>query len=117
MTDACAAAANRTLPGKHAQFGHQVVMEFSFQRQRDGYVYILGMSLDAGGHLFLSADGTLHVDTESPPIGGHRPAINVLFTSAAALAPETVAAVLLTGSAALGEDALPDVESATEISG
>jgi two-component system chemotaxis response regulator CheB len=60
----------------------------------------------AHAHLRLTADGVQQLDRESPPIDGHRPAVDMLFASAARLDPSTVAAVLLTGMGRDGAEGL-----------
>lgn len=55
----------------------------------------------AGAHLRVRPGGRLQLDAETPPRGGHRPSIDELFLSLAAVFPRATAAALLSGS---GED-------------
>jgi two-component system chemotaxis response regulator CheB len=55
----------------------------------------------AGAHLRVRPGGRLELDGVMPPRGGHRPSIDELFLSLAAVFPRATAAALLSGS---GED-------------
>jgi two-component system, chemotaxis family, protein-glutamate methylesterase/glutaminase len=59
-----------------------------------------------GSHLRLEAGGLLHLDSDTPPRKGHRPAVDELFLSCAAHCPREVAAVLMTGMGADGVEGL-----------
>ncbi len=48
-------------------------------------------------HLLLAADGTLHLDRDTPPRAGHRPSADELFLSCARTFPTVTAGVVLTG--------------------
>lgn len=50
-----------------------------------------------GAHLHLTAEGTLELDTRTPPWRSHRPSVDELFFSCARTVPSRVAAALLTG--------------------
>jgi len=52
------------------------------------------------GHLTVRPGGKIHVDP-APPVGSHRPSVNMLFKSAARIWGASAAAVVLTG---MGED-------------
>jgi two-component system chemotaxis response regulator CheB len=54
-----------------------------------------------GAHLVVDREGTLHHDTRTPPVRGHRPSVNLLFSSFLGLGAGEVAAVILTG---MGDD-------------
>lgn len=57
-------------------------------------------------HLRLAADERLALDGATAPRRGHRPSVDELFHSLAALAPRETAAVLLTGMGADGAEGL-----------
>ena len=59
-----------------------------------------------GVHLRVAADDRLALDGVTPPRRGHRPAVDELFLSLAALAPRETAAVLLTGMGSDGAEGL-----------
>ncbi|HVR99455.1 MAG TPA: chemotaxis-specific protein-glutamate methyltransferase CheB [Thermoanaerobaculia bacterium] len=59
-----------------------------------------------GAHLRLEADGTLRLDRETPARNGHRPSVDELFLSCAAVRPREVAGVLMSGMGADGADGL-----------
>lgn len=67
-----------------------------------------GMTIQGGhiflapgdGHLTVRAGGRFHIDP-SPPVGSHRPSVNMLFSSAAKTWGSQAVAVMLTG---MGED-------------
>jgi two-component system chemotaxis response regulator CheB len=67
-----------------------------------------GMNLQAGnvflapgeGHLTLKPGGKVHIDP-APPVGSHRPSVNMLFSSAARIWGSGAVAVMLTG---MGDD-------------
>ncbi|MFN3412481.1 MAG: chemotaxis-specific protein-glutamate methyltransferase CheB [Thermoanaerobaculum sp.] len=73
--------------------GRDVGVARSNERLRAGAVRLA----PANAHLRLAADGTLQVDTETPPRQGHRPSVDVLFESALSLRPTHVVAVLFSG--------------------
>jgi len=54
-----------------------------------------------GAHLVIDRNGRLRHDTLTPPVRGHRPSANLLFSSFLELGAGNVAAVLLTG---MGDD-------------
>jgi chemotaxis response regulator CheB len=60
----------------------------------------------AGAHLRVTAGDRLALDAAKPPRHGHRPSVDELFLSLAALAPHHTAAALLTGSGADGAEGL-----------
>ncbi|KDA55061.1 hypothetical protein EG19_00120 [Thermoanaerobaculum aquaticum] len=66
----------------------------------------------ANAHLRLAADGTLEVDTETPPRQGHRPSVDVLFESTLALRPAHVVAVLFSGMGSDGASGLLQLKRA-----
>lgn len=67
-----------------------------------------GMNLEPGrvylgsgdGHLVVKPGGKVHIDP-APPVGSHRPAVNMLFSSAARVWGSGAVGVMLTG---MGED-------------
>ncbi len=63
----------------------------------------------AGAHLRLEPGGVLRVDKTTGPVGGHCPAVDVLFHSLLAHGPGEVAAVLLSGMGADGADGLSEL--------
>ncbi len=56
---------------------------------------------EAASHLRIDSGLQLRLDTATPPIRGHRPSANELFSSFCRVCPSKVAAVLLTG---MGDD-------------
>lgn len=60
----------------------------------------------AGAHLLLDASGVVHLDATSPPRGGHRPSVDVLFHTCARCCPRQVAGVLLSGMGRDGAEGL-----------
>jgi two-component system, chemotaxis family, protein-glutamate methylesterase/glutaminase len=65
-----------------------------------------------GSHLLLEAGGTLRLDRASGPRGGHRPAVDVLFSSMAASHPGSSAGVILTGMGSDGVEGLAELRAA-----
>jgi chemotaxis response regulator CheB len=65
-----------------------------------------------GSHLRLDPDGRLDLDEQSPPVGGHRPAVDILFRSLLDHPVGRVAAVLLSGMGSDGADAMADLRRA-----
>jgi two-component system, chemotaxis family, protein-glutamate methylesterase/glutaminase len=59
-----------------------------------------------GAHLLLDANGVMHLDPHGPARGGHRPSVDVLFSSCARSCPRQVAGVLLSGMGRDGADGL-----------
>ena len=66
----------------------------------------------AGAHLRVAEGDRLALDAETPPQRGHRPSVDVLFRSLAALAPRATAAVLLTGMGSDGAAGLGELRRA-----
>ncbi len=60
-----------------------------------------------GAHLVVGRDGRLHHDTVTPPVRGHRPSVNLLFSSLLRFGAGEVAAVILTG---MGDDGVAGME-------
>lgn len=60
----------------------------------------------AGAHLRVTPDDRVALDGETPPRRGHRPSVDELFLSLAAVAPHDTAAVLLTGMGTDGAEGL-----------
>lgn len=60
----------------------------------------------ADAHLRIAADGSVALDADTPKRNGHRPSIDELFLSLAALAPLATAAAVLTGMGSDGADGL-----------
>lgn len=60
----------------------------------------------SGVHLRLAGDGSLRLDAETAPRGGHRPSADELFESCATSSPRQVAGVLLSGMGRDGADGL-----------
>lgn len=60
----------------------------------------------AGAHLKIAGDERLALDFETPPRRGHRPSVDALFHSLAAVAPIGAAAALLTGMGNDGAEGL-----------
>jgi two-component system chemotaxis response regulator CheB len=60
----------------------------------------------SGAHLLLDARGVIRLDPTSPPRGGHRPSVDVLFHSCARSSPRQVAGVLLSGMGRDGAEGL-----------
>jgi len=57
-------------------------------------------------HLRVTHRGTLELDGRTPPLGGHRPSADELFTSCAAVMPAHTAGILLTGMGRDGAEGL-----------
>lgn len=66
----------------------------------------------ANGHLRLTPEGALEVDSETPPRQGHRPSVDVLFESALSLRPAHVVAVLFSGMGSDGAYGLLQLQRA-----
>lgn len=65
-----------------------------------------------GVHLRLLKDGTLRLDSETAPRGGHRPSADELFMSCAAACPRQVVGVLLSGMGRDGAQGLAALRQA-----
>lgn len=65
-----------------------------------------------GAHLHLTAEGSLELDTETPPWRSHRPSVDELFFSCARTDPTRVAAALLTGMGTDGVQGLSQLRHA-----
>lgn len=65
-----------------------------------------------GSHLRLDSSGHLSLDETSPPVGGHRPAVDVLFRSLLDHRAGRVAAVLLSGMGSDGAGAMAELRRA-----
>jgi two-component system chemotaxis response regulator CheB len=65
-----------------------------------------------GHHLMVDRSGALRLDHLAAPVGGHRPAVEVLFRSLCDLPPNRVAAVLLSGMGSDGADAMATLRKA-----
>jgi two-component system chemotaxis response regulator CheB len=68
-----------------------------------------------GAHLTISRDGMIGLDTVTPPVCGHQPAVDVLFRSLAAGPVADVAAVLLSGMGRDGAEGLLELRTAGAI--
>jgi two-component system chemotaxis response regulator CheB len=60
----------------------------------------------AGAHLVLQPSGVLALDTTTPPRGGHRPSVDVLFASAVHYRPAHTVAILFSGMGSDGAQGL-----------
>jgi two-component system chemotaxis response regulator CheB len=78
------------------------------ERPRPGSV----LFAPGGAHLVLGPGGELALDRASPPRGGHRPSVDALFSSLAAIAPASSAGVLLTGMGSDGAEGLAELRAA-----
>jgi chemotaxis response regulator CheB len=65
-----------------------------------------------GSHLVLNPNGELNLDTVGESVGGHRPAVDVLFRSLLRHPPGRIAAVLLSGMGSDGADAMCQLREA-----
>jgi two-component system chemotaxis response regulator CheB len=65
-----------------------------------------------GHHLMVDRSGALRLDHLAAPVGGHRPAVEVLFRSLCDLPPNRVAGVLLSGMGSDGADAMATLRKA-----
>ena len=65
-----------------------------------------------GQHLSVDPSGNLRLDRFSAPVGGHRPAADILFRSLLEQPVNQVAAVLLSGMGVDGADAMQDLRRA-----
>ncbi len=81
---------------------------------RDGEILSAGQVrfAPAGGHMLLSPDGRLCLDRRSPAVNGHTPAVDSLFRSLLQHAPQTVAAIQLTGMGSDGARGLLELRRA-----
>jgi two-component system chemotaxis response regulator CheB len=66
----------------------------------------------SGHHLAVDRGGRLRLDQRAPAVGGHRPAVDVLFRSLLGQPPNRVAAVLLSGMGNDGAEAMAELRSA-----
>ena len=66
----------------------------------------------AGKHLLVDGGGALRLDHYSAPVGGHRPAVDLLFRSLSGQPPMRVAAVLLSGMGTDGAEAMAALRNA-----
>ena len=65
-----------------------------------------------GAHLCLEPGGVLRVDRKTPARGGHRPSVDVLFSSLARCSPAVTAGVILTGMGSDGVEGLLELKRA-----
>ncbi|MFC2144381.1 chemotaxis protein CheB [Acidobacteriota bacterium] len=65
-----------------------------------------------GHHMLVDRGGVLRLDQLAAPVGGHRPAVEVLFRSLCDQPPGRVAAVLLSGMGSDGADAMAALRKA-----
>lgn len=65
-----------------------------------------------GHHMLVDRGGALRLDQLASPVGGHRPAVEVLFRSLCDQPPGRVAAVLLSGMGSDGADAMAALRNA-----
>jgi two-component system chemotaxis response regulator CheB len=65
-----------------------------------------------GHHLSVDRDGRLRLDQRAPPVGGHRPSVDVLFRSLLEQPANRVAAVLLSGMGSDGAEAMSELRDA-----
>jgi len=65
-----------------------------------------------GHHMMVDRSGALRLDHLAAAVGGHRPAVEVLFRSLCDLPPNRVAAVLLSGMGSDGADAMATLRKA-----
>ena len=65
-----------------------------------------------GRHMLVDPNGCLRLDQLAPPVGGHRPAVDVLFRSLRDHSPGRVAAVLLSGMGSDGAEAMAELRKA-----
>lgn len=78
----------------------------NWESPRPGVVYFPAeqthLTIDRGGRLFLSKE---------PPLEGHRPAVNLLFSSAAEFYKDSVIGIILTGMGRDGVSGLQKIKS------
>ena len=65
-----------------------------------------------GHHMLVDRGGALRLDQLAAPVGGHRPAVEVLFRSLCDQPPNRVAAVLLSGMGSDGAEAMAALRNA-----
>jgi two-component system chemotaxis response regulator CheB len=65
-----------------------------------------------GHHMLVDRGGALRLDQLAAPVGGHRPAVEVLFRSLCDQPPSRVAAVLLSGMGSDGAEAMAALRNA-----
>lgn len=84
------------------ELGMDVAVARDGERLNSGKVRIA----PSGHHMLVDRGGALRLDKLVAPVGGHRPAVDVLFRSLCDQRPERVAAVLLSGMGSDGAEAM-----------
>ena len=91
-----------------AELGMDVSVAKHGERLSTGKVRIA----PAGHHMTVDGHGAIRLDQNSPPVGGHRPAVDVLFRSLLEQPAGRVAAVLLSGMGTDGAEAMRELRNA-----
>ena len=90
------------------ELGMDIAVARNGERLNSGKVRIA----PPGHHLLVDRGGALRLDQLVAPVGGHRPAVDVLFRSLCDQPPERVAAVLLSGMGSDGAEAMAALRNA-----
>jgi len=90
------------------ELGMDVAVARHAERLSSGKVRIA----PAGHHMLVDRGGALRLDQLAAPVGGHRPAVEVLFRSLCDQPPNRVAAVLLSGMGSDGAEAMAALRNA-----
>ena len=88
-----------------AELGMDVAIARHGERLSSGKVRIA----PPGHHMLVDRGGALRLDQLAAPVGGHRPAVDVLFRSLCDQPPGRVAAVLLSGMGSDGAEAMAEL--------
>lgn len=94
--------------------------EINVKEAEDGDVIKNGWAYIAPGDRHLTVkdkvDGSMYIQlTDDPPVGGHKPAVNVMMRSIGQIKQKKLVGVILTGMGADGTEGMKDLHSKREI--